>query len=82
MSEMTKKAGKTSGVGKYVKEVKAELKKVTWPTFKQIRNNTLIVIAAIIRLGRGRTDQSEKIGKGGAEADSFLHVWLKVLDGM
>lgn len=48
MSEMTKKAGKTSGVSKYVKEVKAELKKVTWPTLKQVRNNTLIVIAAII----------------------------------
>ncbi len=33
---------------KFFKETKSELKKVTWPTFKQIVNNSLVVIASII----------------------------------
>ena len=30
---------------RYFMEVKEEMKKVTWPTPKQVRNNTIIVIA-------------------------------------
>ena len=33
---------------KFLKETKSELKKVTWPTFKQIVNNSLVVIVSII----------------------------------
>ncbi len=32
----------------FIKEAKAELKKVTWPTKKQIMYSTLIVITVII----------------------------------
>lgn len=47
----TKKAFNFSGIVKYFKEVKAEIKKVVWPTPKQITNNTLVVIASIIIIG-------------------------------
>lgn len=39
------------GIGSYFRELKSELKKVVWPSFKQVRNNTGIVIAAIIAVG-------------------------------
>ena len=35
----------------FFKEVKGELKKVTWPSFKQVRNNTLIVIISVLIIG-------------------------------
>lgn len=35
----------------YFKEVKSELKKVVWPSFKQVKNNTLIVIACVLIIG-------------------------------
>ncbi|MBQ3125246.1 MAG: preprotein translocase subunit SecE [Clostridia bacterium] len=33
---------------KYFKDTKAELKKVTWPSKKQIKNNTGIIIVFIL----------------------------------
>ena len=33
---------------KYFKDTKAELKKVTWPSKKQIKNNTAIIIVFIL----------------------------------
>ena len=38
-------------IANYFKEVKAEMKKVVWPTRKQLFNNTGIVIAALIVVG-------------------------------
>ncbi len=35
----------------FFKDVKGELKKVTWPSFKQVRNNTLIVIICVLIIG-------------------------------
>ncbi len=35
----------------YFRELKSELKKVVWPTWKQIRNNTGVVITALILVG-------------------------------
>ena len=39
------------GLIKYFKEVRAEFKKVIWPSFKQIRNNTGIVIVMVLLVG-------------------------------
>ena len=36
---------------RFIKEIKSELKKVTWPTKKQVINNTLIVIALVVIVG-------------------------------
>ncbi len=35
----------------YFREVKSELKKVVWPTFKKVRQNTLIVIIYVLIVG-------------------------------
>ena len=51
MSESTKKKGFFSGIVKFLREVKSEMKKVVWPTWSQTVHNTLIVIAVIIMVG-------------------------------
>ncbi len=38
-------------VGTYFRELKSELKKVVWPSGKQVRNNTMIVLVAVILVG-------------------------------
>ena len=48
MGETVKKEGFFARVGKSFKATKSELKKVVWPTRKQLFNNTGIVIAALI----------------------------------
>jgi len=44
-------AKKQNKIVKFVKEVKSEMKKVVWPSRKQLVNNTLIVIAAVAIIG-------------------------------
>ena len=41
----------TKGFLEFFKEVKSELKKVVWPSRKQVVNNTLIVLALVILIG-------------------------------
>ncbi len=38
-------------LSKWFREMKSELKKVVWPSSKQMVNNTLIVLAAVIVVG-------------------------------
>ena len=38
-------------IAKYFRELRSELKKVVWPTPKQVLKNTLIVLACIIIVG-------------------------------
>ena len=42
---------KENAIVKYFKGVKSEFKKVTWPSFKQIINNTSTVIISVIVVG-------------------------------
>ncbi|MBR5506379.1 MAG: preprotein translocase subunit SecE [Clostridia bacterium] len=52
MAEATAKNKKSgSRIVKYFKEVKSEMKKVVWPSKKQVIKNTLIVIAAVVLIG-------------------------------
>lgn len=51
MGENVKKDGIFRRIGKAIKGTKSEFKKVVWPTRKQLVNNTLIVIAALIIIG-------------------------------
>ena len=46
-----KKPGVFARLGKWLRELKSELKKVQWPTKKQTVNNTLVVIACIVVVG-------------------------------
>ena len=41
-------SAKKGGIVKFLKETKAELKKVSWPTKKQLIHNTLIILVFII----------------------------------
>ena len=39
------------GVRRYFRELRSELKKVTWPTPKQVLKNTLIVAGCVVAVG-------------------------------
>ena len=47
---MAKKENNKEKKNNFFKELKAELKKVTWPTFKKLVNNTLAVISIVLIL--------------------------------
>ena len=38
-------------IAKFFRELKAEIKKVIWPTKKQLINNTTVVVACILVIG-------------------------------
>ena len=39
------------GIAKYFRELRSELKKVVWPTPKQVAKNTAIVLVCVIVVG-------------------------------
>lgn len=45
--ETTGAEEKSTGVAAFLSEVKAELKKVTWPTKQELIANTIVVIIAV-----------------------------------
>ena len=49
--EKKSKPGFFARASKFLREMKSELKKVQWPTRKQVINNTAIVIACVIVVG-------------------------------
>ena len=40
-----------SGISRYFRELRSELKKVSWPTAKQVLKNTLIVVVCVLVVG-------------------------------
>ena len=44
----TKKPGFFARIGRSFKDMRGEMKKVVWPSKKQIWNNTLIVLVVVI----------------------------------
>ncbi len=44
-------AKKKGGIGKYFRDLRSELKKVTWPSKKQVANNTGIVLVTMCLTG-------------------------------
>lgn len=42
------KLGFFARIGKWFRDMKAELKKVIWPTKKEVGNNTLVAVAMIV----------------------------------
>ena len=45
------KEKKRGGLGKWFAELRSEVKKIRWPSFKQVVNNTLVVIASVLVIG-------------------------------
>ena len=50
-SEKKSKPGVFARIGKWLKDMKSELKKVQWPTKKTVVKNTGVVIACVIVVG-------------------------------
>ena len=48
---MSEKVGLFKAIGNYFKDVRSELRKVVYPTAKQVINNTIVVIVAIVVIG-------------------------------
>lgn len=46
-----KKPSFSARVSKWFRELKGEIRKIVWPTRQQTRNNTIVVIAAILVIG-------------------------------
>lgn len=44
----TKKPGFFARIGRSFKDMRGEMKKVVWPTKKQVWNNTLVVLVVVI----------------------------------
>lgn len=42
---------KPNKVVKYLKDLKSEIKKVVWPSFSKVRNNTLVVVVTMTLCG-------------------------------
>jgi len=51
MSDEKNKKNIFRPIVKYFKDVKSELKKVVWPTYKQIQKNTIVVLACVLIVG-------------------------------
>ena len=42
---------RVKSIGRYFREMKSELKKVVWPSRKQVIRNTIVVIAVVLVIG-------------------------------
>ena len=51
MADKEKKPGLVKRLVKWLREMRSELKKVSWPTIPQLINNTCIVLVAIVIVG-------------------------------
>ncbi len=49
--ESAKSEKKKGGIKKYLKDLRSEIKKVVWPTKKQVINNTGIVLTVMVIMG-------------------------------
>lgn len=52
-SKGAKKEGKgfLGGIGKFFREYRSELKKISWPTFSEVVKNTLITLVVVLIVG-------------------------------
>jgi len=47
MAEKTEKKSFFARIGKFLRDQKSEVKKIVWPSKKQVINNTIIVLIAV-----------------------------------
>ena len=50
-SEKSSKPGLGQRIGRFFKEYRGELKKISWPTFAEVVKNTMITLAAVLMIG-------------------------------
>lgn len=46
-----KKNGFFKKIARFFKDLKSEIKKIVWPTKKQVRNNTVVVLTVVVISG-------------------------------
>ena len=63
-------------VCRYFRELKSELKKVVWPTPKQVLKNTLIVMACVLVVGVFIWMFDAVATKGVAALIAVVRTWL------
>ena len=51
MAEANKKLNVFKRIGRWLREMKSELKKVVWTSKSQMVNNTLVVLACVVVVG-------------------------------
>lgn len=51
MAEANKKQNVFKRIGRWLREMKSELKKVVWTSKNQMVNNTLVVLACVVVVG-------------------------------
>ena len=51
MSDKKEKAGPGARIARWFREMRSELKKVVWPTPKQIVNNTFVALSVMVAAG-------------------------------
>jgi len=51
MTEKKARKNPFAGIVNYFKDVRGEMKKVVWPTYKQLQKNTIIVLISIVLIG-------------------------------
>lgn len=51
MAEANKKQNVFKRIGRWLREMKSELKKVVWPSKNQMVNNVLVVLACVVVVG-------------------------------
>ena len=70
-----------NAVVKYLKETRAELRKVTWPTRDEAKNLTLIIVAVTVVMAvfLGVLDYLFQIVAAGIIAGDFLWIVVTVL---
>ena len=49
--EKKKKEGFIARISRFAKELRSEIKKIVWPTRKQVFNNTCVVAAVMVSVG-------------------------------
>jgi preprotein translocase subunit SecE len=42
------RVGPLGRMGQFLRDVRAEMKRVSWPTFKEVKNTTIITLVAVI----------------------------------
>lgn len=51
LKKVEKKPSFISKIGRWLREMRSELRKVVWPTIPQLTNNTIIVLVSVVVVG-------------------------------
>ena len=51
VKKSTKKSGQGNKIGKFIRELRSEFKKIVWPTFPTVVRNSLVTLLMCVLLG-------------------------------